>query len=233
MEKQEIQIPQDIAKLLKNKKVKILRKLFELAKNNNVIINVILGCMQSGKTTLALHLAALFEKIGYESYYIWTDFEEAITYLHSFDKPANIIFDDISFYFTSFQKSTPFMKYIARIYHYAKNKVIVNFVIHYSKGILPFMRIAHDIFLTSLLTPEEIKGLKNYFFLNDLWQFYRYYSLFYHEHPVLAKVMNYIRIIKRYEPKKPSKIIDLVELKKIKKPNPEIENIFYEKNIVY
>jgi hypothetical protein len=160
--------------------------------------------------------------------YIDRDFQDAITYLYNFDTPVNVIFDDLSFYFTNYQKATPFMKYIARIYHFINNKVIVNFVIHYSKGILPFMRIAHNIFLTSLLTPEEIKGLKNYFFLNDLWQFYKYYSLFYNEHPVLAKVMNYVRIIKKYEPKKPSQIIYLDDIKKQKESNWEIKMLLFE-----
>jgi len=157
-------------------------------------------------------------------------FEETVPYLHDFEFPVYLIFDDISFYFTSFQKSIPFMKYIAKIYHFVKNKLIINFVLHYSKAILPFLRIADCIFLTSLTTPEELQAMEKFFFKDKLWDYYYKYSNVYFEHPILAKVLNYAALIPTFIPEKPKFILEKEDLMKREK-DPEIMRLFDKKYI--
>jgi len=209
--------------------VSLRKSIIELAVNQNVCLNTIIGKMQSGKTTLSLHLAWVYEKIGFKTIYINEKFEEMLPYLYNFKDPINLIFDDISFYFTNFHQSRGFMKFIAKIYHIIGNKVILNFVIHYSKGILPFLRISDNVFLCSLTTREEIKGLKDIFPLNALWEFYRYYSQFYYEHPILVKSLNKFAIIKKYTPQSPRKLISANVLMQIKKPNAAIYELIGKK----
>jgi hypothetical protein len=200
----------------------IQTKLLELAKKQNVNINIILGKMQSGKTTLALYLASLYEKLGYQTIYLDGFFEENLPYLYDFDFPVNLVFDDISFWFTHFQQARAFLRYIAKVYHLIGNKVIVNFVIHYSKAILPFLRIADSIFLTSLTTFEEYHALKKLFNTNYLLDFKVIYSKYYYLHPILIKTLNIERIVRKYTPKKPKKIIYIKDLIKFKEPSEEI-----------
>jgi hypothetical protein len=204
-------------------------RIIELAENQNVCLNTIIGKMQSGKTTLSLHLAWIYEQIGFKTIYIDEKFEELLPYLYDFNHPTNIIFDDISFYFTNFHASRPFMKFIAKVYHIIRNKVIINFVIHYSKGILPFLRISDNVFLCSLTTREEIKGLKDIFPLNYLWDYYIYYSKFYYKHPILVKTLNYFGIVKKYIPRSPRNLISAGVLMQIKVPNNEIYELIGKK----
>jgi hypothetical protein len=205
-------------------------KLKELTQHQNVIIITTIGKMQSGKTTFSLHLGSIFEEWGYYCIYVNSDFEEIVPYLHDFEFPVYLLFDDISFYFTSFQKSIPFQKFIARIYHFLKNKVIINFVLHYSKAILPFLRLSDCIFLLSLTTPEELDALTKFFFPNDLWNYYHTYTHQYFTHPILAKVLNYTALIPTFLPEKPKFILDKEDLLKREK-DPEIMKLFDKKYV--
>jgi len=52
----------------------LLLKLKELTQHQNVVIITTIGKMQSGRTTFSLYLGSIFEKWGYYTIYIDSDF---------------------------------------------------------------------------------------------------------------------------------------------------------------
>ena len=154
-----------------------------------VSIANIIGIMGSGKTNWANYLSLIVEDIypkKFLKFYIrYTNMRQLkrkmgflAKSLRSIDRKLRrhfgllIVFDDISF----LKRDIEFLQKVANIRHYKGysyfRKYFLIFAYHYSKGCLPFLRQSHIRVLTSLTTRYEIEQLKEYFDLNDLWNFY-------------------------------------------------------------
>lgn len=91
---------------------------------------------------------------------------------------AYIVFDDLSFLLQGNSKLTrEFLNKIANIRHITnlKNIIIVN-VSHYSRAVLPFMRISQARFLTSITSVEEYEAFSKFYRKNYLVEFMNMYQ---------------------------------------------------------
>ena len=169
-----------------------MREFYERFKEtlsyNVVIVNVV-GIMGTGKTNWCHFLGNTVENIFpmkfFKFYIRYTNIvqlKKKLSFLARNLRKINkklrkhfglmLVFDDISF----IQRDIEFLQKIANIRHYKGfshfYKYIIIFAYHYSKGALPFLRQSHVRVLTSLNSRYEIEQLKEYFDLNDLWNFY-------------------------------------------------------------
>ena len=165
-------------------------KVKEVLSYNVVVVNII-GIMGSGKTNWANFLSLIVEDIYpkkflkfYIRYTNMKQLKQKMGFLAKSLRKINkelrkhygllIVFDDISFV----KRDIDLLQKIANIRHYKGysgfRKYMLIFCYHYSKGCLPFLRQSHIRVLTSLTTRYEVEQLKEYFDLNDLWNFYEY-----------------------------------------------------------
>jgi len=131
--------------------------MYKLKENLPIIYISIIGLSGTGKTNLAYsiydsYFSNDFELLHYETYFneqgdlILNDIINEI----KTKKKVYVIFDDLSFIIRVYQKEiAKFLSELMRIRHYIKQGVLV-FIAHYRKSILPVLREAHVICLTSL-----------------------------------------------------------------------------------
>ena len=216
-----------------------INKVKEVLSYNVAIVNVI-GIMGSGKTNWANYMSLIVENIYpkkflkfYMRYTSMRELKDKMGFLgkslREIEKKLRkhygllIIFDDISFV----KRDIDFLQKIANIRHYKGysgfRKYMLIFCYHYSKGALPFLRQSHIRILTSLTTRYEVEQLKEYFDLNDLWNFYEYKNMNikkYRFHS-LVNIMGEHFIIK--PPKSVDKeLIVIPSIKKERKEEPKV-----------
>jgi hypothetical protein len=154
-------------------------------KTNPIVLVSVIGLMGSGKTNFAYFLYDKFfydyELVHYESYFnsdkelILNEIIEDV----KTKKDAFIIFDDMSFIANTYSKDVnQFLSEIMRIRHSINHGVLV-FIAHYRKSILPVLREAHIVALTTLF-PNQFKDMSSVFtwdsmidFAHDIMNFER------------------------------------------------------------
>ena len=173
-------------------------RLVEILDSNRVTRITLIGLEQTGKTTLSFFFAYVFREIAYQRgsypvivYYNWRSPKEALELTKRFNRWFNFqrkyneecsdppydsifyIYDDITFLGSTLSNDMRlFMNYMAKIWHKVKSKkIVITYITHYSKGILPFLRISHIRVVTSISSPSEVEGLKAYFRESSLWNF--------------------------------------------------------------
>jgi ABC-type dipeptide/oligopeptide/nickel transport system ATPase component len=127
-----------------------------LKENLPIVYISIIGLSGTGKTNLAYSIYdsyfSDFELLHYETYFneqgdlILNDIINEIKQ----KRKVYVIFDDLSFIIRVYQKEiAKFLSELMKIRHYIQQGVLV-FIAHYRKSILPVLREAHIIALTSL-----------------------------------------------------------------------------------
>jgi hypothetical protein len=90
------------------------------------------------------------------------------------------------------------MKFL-RKYTMARHKtgrLVVFFITHYLRAIMPILRQTHIRILTSLLSVKEIKDLQEYFDLPALWDYMNVFREgMFHKGTALVNVMGYHSIV--------------------------------------
>jgi hypothetical protein len=135
--------------------------MFRLRQNVPIIYVSIIGLSGTGKTNLAYLLYDRFffdyHLLHYEQYFneqgnlLLMDIINEIKQ----KRKVYVIFDDLSFIARTYQREiTQFLSELMRIRHYIGQGVLV-FIAHYRKSILPVLREAHIIALTSLFQNQE------------------------------------------------------------------------------
>jgi len=151
-------------------KISWLRKVYPI-----IMVSVI-GLPGSGKTNFAYWLYDTFfydyELTHYESYFnsnhelILNEIIEDV----KTKKDAFIIFDDMSFIANTYSKDVnQFLSEIMRIRHYILHGVLV-FIAHYRRSILPVLREAHIVALTTLF-PYQHEDMSKIFTWDSMIRF--------------------------------------------------------------
>lgn len=174
-------------------------RLTELFDTMKVIRISVVGLEQTGKTNNALFIANIFERLALERasiplivYHEWTDPKDTISRLEKLKDLVKIwcseecneycpdslflIFDDISFLTQRLDSEMKtFLNYVSRIAHHQKwaKRIVITNIFHYSKATVPFLRISHVKIVTSIASPVEVNGLKDFFTESSLWNFFR------------------------------------------------------------
>jgi len=135
--------------------------MWKLRQNVPIIYVSIIGLSGTGKTNLAYLLYDRFffdyHLLHYEQYF---DNDGNLLLMDIINeikqkRKVYVIFDDLSFIARTYQKEiTQFLSELMRIRHYIQQGVLV-FIAHYRKSILPVLREAHIIALTSLFQNQE------------------------------------------------------------------------------
>ena len=176
-------------------------RILEILKSYRVVHVGFIGLPQTGKTNQALMISNIINKYIIEKegipitlYYRFRnkqdiqDFPKALRlwkrtlefpYKEGYRRPnvINIILDDLSFLIARYSDNVDtFMNYLTQIKHHLSwcRRIILYFIIHYSRATLPYLRITHIRGLTSLTTRYEVMSLKEYFNEPALWTFYNY-----------------------------------------------------------
>ena len=174
----------------------------------------IIGLEGSGKTTLARYLYSIYRwgrhnpnagRIVKSIYFMYDkEKREELFKAIAEEKEANylyIVIDDISFSITHHERN--FLNRLAKIRHSNKHikRWVFVYIMHYSKGTIPFLRQANAKILTSLVEPESIEQLKYSFTVNALWDYYRVYTSAPDKHVILVNWMGNLFISKFKRPK--------------------------------
>ena len=110
-------------------------------------------------------------------------------------RSAYVFIDDMSFSMDVRDKKTrEFLQKLTKIRH--ENPRVKRWFIavasHYSKATVPFMRQAQIVIATSCTTPEEVKGLSNFFPEAEVTNYYNYYIKHPDEFPALVNTWGVI-----------------------------------------
>jgi len=147
-----------------------------IRKVNPIVLVSVIGLMGSGKTNFAYWLYDNFfydyQLVHYESYFN-SDKELILNQIVEdvkTKKDAFIIFDDMSFIANTYTKDVnQFLSEIMRIRHSINHGVLV-FIAHYRHSILPVLREAHIVALTTLF-PNQFKDMSNIFTWDSMIDF--------------------------------------------------------------
>jgi len=172
--------------------------MYKLKENLPIIYISIIGLSGTGKTNLAYSIYdsyfSDFELLHYETYFneqgdlILNDIISEI----KTKKKVYVIFDDLSFIIRVYQKEiAKFLSELMRIRHYVQQGVLV-FIAHYRKSILPVLREAHVICLTSLFR-NQFEDMSKIFTWDSMIRFEQHARNF--EHYALIWINGDIQIV--------------------------------------
>jgi hypothetical protein len=171
-----------------------------IRKVNPIVLVSVIGLMGTGKTNFAYVLYDKFfydyQLIHYESYFNSNGeliFNQIIEDFKT-KKDAFIIFDDMSFITNTYSKDVNhFLSELMRIRHYIQQGVLV-FISHYRHSILPVLREAHIIALTTLF-PNQFKDMSNIFTWDSMVRFANIVMNFNPEHKILVWLYGHVWIV--------------------------------------
>jgi hypothetical protein len=147
-----------------------------IRKTNPIVLVSVIGLMGTGKTNFAYWLYDRYfydyELVHYESYFN-SDKELILNQIIEdvkTKKDAFIIFDDMSFIANTYSKEiNKFLNELMRIRHSIQHGVLV-FIAHYRHSILPVLREAHIIALTTLF-PNQFNDMSKIFTYDSMVRF--------------------------------------------------------------
>ncbi|MCD6488653.1 MAG: hypothetical protein J7K21_05455 [Desulfurococcales archaeon] len=221
-----------------------IERVKEVVKSYRVVHVSLIGLPQTGKTNQAIFLSNIVSELALEKeaipvilYYRFRrkkdirDFPKALElwkrtlyfpYKEGYRRPnvVNVILDDLSFLAVKYgEHVNEFLNYLTQIKHYLAwcRRVVLYFIIHYSRATLPYLRISHIRALTSVSTRYEVAALKEYFNESALWNFYNYKinnPLHKVRYDTLYNIMGFETIL---QPPKAKPIVDLIDIRSLYK----------------